>query len=122
MDVLLGSKNQKVRKFNHDTLSTYGIGRELTREQWFHMSRQLLQKGLLDKDGQYGSLTLTPLGRETLKNRKPVFGVLQTSQPKTGPEEQAPRPHDPALFDLLRMKRKTMADEAGVPPYVIFPD
>ena len=122
VDVLLGSKNQKVRKFNHDALSTYGIGRELTREQWFHISRQLLQKGLLSKDGQYGSLTLTPLGRETLMNRQPVSGVLQTVEPDTGAQDHAPRPHDPALFDLLRRKRKTMADEAGVPPYVIFPD
>ena len=122
-DVLLGLENQKVQKFGHQRLSTYGIGKDLTRKQWLHVARQLVQKGLLVQDDRYGSLKLTPRAYEALKNRETILGILQAKEAtlptakKTGEIE-----YDQVLFDLLRQKRKELADAAQVPPYIIFSD
>jgi ATP-dependent DNA helicase RecQ len=123
IDVLLGSENEKVKKYNHQSLSTYGIGQELARKQWQHIGRQLVQKGLLAQDDQYGGLQLTPKAYAALKNKEIILGVLQEEEPraaesKTGGELE----YNKALFELLRARRKALADEARVPPYVIFSD
>jgi ATP-dependent DNA helicase RecQ len=117
-DVLLGSENQKVLKLGHQNLSTYGIGRDLTRDQWMLIARQLLQKELLLQD-EYGSLHLTEKAYQTLKDREPIFGRLEKPQPAGSAEKPS---HDRDLFEILRGKRKELADRAGVPPYVIFSD
>jgi len=117
-DVLLGSENQKVKKLGHQNLSTYGIGKDLTRDQWMLIARQLLQKDMLNQD-EYGSLHLTQKAYEALKNREPIFGLLENPQTAGAAEKLA---HDRDLFEILRGKRKELADKAGVPPYVIFSD
>jgi ATP-dependent DNA helicase RecQ len=122
-DILLGSKNEKVLRWEHDKLSTYGIGAELTKKQWMHIARQLLSMGYLKQEGEYHTLSLTVKALEALKKRETVFGVMQEAkrvQKKGGKKAEVEYNH--ALFALLRQKRKEMADEAGVPPYVIFSD
>jgi len=122
-DVLLGSENQKVLKFAHQNLSTYGIGKDLSRKQWLHLARQLIQKGLLLQDETYGSLRLTSSGSAAIKNREPILGRILQDAPaprisrKTGEPE-----YDRELFELLRKKRKELADQAHLPPYIIFSD
>ncbi len=64
-DILLGSKNEKVLRWGHDKLSTYGIGGELTQKQWMHLARQLLSMGYLKQEGEYRTLGLTPKALET---------------------------------------------------------
>ena len=123
-DVLLGSENQKVLKFGHNELSTYGIGKDLTRNQWMHIARQLIQKGLLNQDEEHGSLMLSSQGYETLRNRVDITGTLEEpvvreARTAGGLEGMV---FDRDLFEILRAKRKALADEAGVPPYVIFSD
>jgi ATP-dependent DNA helicase RecQ len=122
-DVLLGLENQKVQKFGHQRLSTYGIGKDLTRKQWLHVARQLVQKGLLVQDDRYGSLKLTPRAYEALKSRETILGVLQAKE-ATLPtaKKTSEMEYDQVLFDLLRQKRKELADAAQVPPYIIFSD
>jgi len=122
-DILLGSKNEKVLRWGHDKLSTYGIGAELTKKQWMHIARQLLSMGYLKQEGEYHTLSLTAKALESLKKREPVFGVVQEAErvrTKGRKKEEVEYTH--ALFAILRQKRKEMADEAGVPPYVIFSD
>ena len=122
-DILLGSKNEKVLRWGHEKLSTYGIGGELTQKQWMHLARQLLSMGYLKQEGEYRTLGLTPKALEALRKRAPIMGVLQEAErvkKKEGKKEGIEYNH--ALFAILRQKRKEMADEAGVPPYVIFPD
>ncbi len=122
-DVLLGAENQKVLKFSHQHLSTYGIGKDLTRKQWLHFARQLVQKGLLVQDDRYGSLKLTPRAYEVLKSQETVLGVLQAEAAMLPAAKKAGEiEYDQALFDLLRQKRKELADAAQVPPYIIFSD
>ncbi len=123
VDVLLGSQNEKVLKYEHDKLSTHGIGRELNQKQWMHLSRQLVQQGYLHQDGEFRVLSLTQKALDTLRNRTPIMGQLQEV------EERAPKKankseleYNHALFAILRAKRKELADAAGLPPYVVFSD
>ncbi len=122
-DILLGSKNEKVLRWEHDKLSTYGIGTDLTKKQWMHIARQLLTMGYLKQEGEYHTLSLTEKALQALRKRETVMGILQESEEqvrKAGKKSDLEYNH--ALFAVLRQKRKEMADEAGVPPYVIFSD
>jgi ATP-dependent DNA helicase RecQ len=122
VDVLLGSTNQKVMSNRHHELSTYGIGKDLTRDQWMHLGRQLVQKGLLDQDERFGSLRLTPDAYQALRSRETILGVLQQEQAKPAKKHKTGVEYDHALFEQLRARRKELADAEGVPPYVIFSD
>ncbi len=122
-DILLGSKNEKVLRWEHDKLSTYGIGTELTKKQWMHIARQLLTMGYLKQEGEYHTLSLTAKALEALRKREIVFGVLEEAErvKKEGKRKEEVE-YNHALFAVLRQKRKELADMAGVPPYVIFSD
>ena len=122
VDILLGSKNEKVLRWEHDKLSTYDIGTELTKKQWMHIARQLLSMGYLEQDGEYHTLKLTPRALETLRKRETILGVVQEAERVRIKGKKVEIEYNHALFALLRQKRKEMADEAGVPPYVIFSD
>ncbi|MCB0314077.1 MAG: HRDC domain-containing protein, partial [Calditrichaeota bacterium] len=121
IDVLRGSRNQKVQQFSHDRLTTYGIGKEFSKKQWSHLSRQLVRQGLLEKEPAYGGLKLTQRAGEVFAGRAKVFGTIQ-EEPLAPARAETPANYDAALFELLREKRKALADAANVPPYVIFSD
>jgi len=131
IDVLRGSHSQKILKFGHERLSTYGIGTAYSAKQWRHLSRQLIQKGLLLHNYEHGSLKLTPKAWEVLRGKEGFFGRMETDrkerrtaapgayqEARLGKEEG----FDEALFEALRKKRKVLADEANLPPYAIFHD
>ncbi len=124
VDVLRGSKNKKVLQYGHEKLSTYGIGDELTQKQWMHLARQLVQMDYLNQDGEYRVLSLTPQAMDVLRERTPIMGKLKEaerpSRRRKGQDDLSD--YDKDLFALLRQRRKNLADEAGVPPYVIFSD
>ncbi len=125
VDILLGSKNEKVLRWEHEKLSTYGIGKEWDRKQWMHLARQLLSLGYLKQDGEFYTLSLTVKALESLRKREPIFGVMQEAMERVkndGKKKEAELEYHRGLFAILRQKRKELADEAGVPPYVIFPD
>jgi len=124
VDILLGSKNEKVLKWGHDQLSTYGIGTELTKQQWVVLARQLVQMGYLKQDGEYRTLSLTQKALDALRNRAPIMGVVQeaTERVRKDGRKKEELEYNRALFALLRQKRKDMANAAVVPPYVIFSD
>lgn len=121
--VLLGSLDQRILQAGHNQLSTYGIGKELDRKQWSHLANQLLHMGYLEQDREYRSLKLTSKGWVALKNRTPIMGrVSEPRKLKTKERQSANLDYDQALFARLRALRKELADDAGVPPYVIFSD
>ena len=122
-DILRGSNAEKILQNQHNLLSTYNIGTELTKKQWMTLSRQLVQKGLLVQEESFGGLRLTALAGDVLKGNAPFFALLQ--QPVAVRSAKVPANHlvgDAALVDLLKSKRKQLADEGGVPPYAIFAD
>ncbi|HFE62845.1 MAG TPA: DNA helicase RecQ, partial [Caldithrix sp.] len=74
------------------------------------------------KEPEFGSLKLTEKAREVLSGKEKFFGTLQEEPPKPATRTDTYRDYDKTLFDLLRAKRKQLADQANVPPYVIFSD
>jgi ATP-dependent DNA helicase RecQ len=126
INVLRGSEEKKVLKFGHQNLSTYGIGQDLSKYQWFNLSRQFLHQGLMVQDMDYGGLQLSPKAWDVFKGKESVLGRLEGDEVK---EVKAKRKiedididHDEKLFEKLRKKRKEIADKSNVPPYIIFSD
>ncbi len=123
IEILTGSANEKIQRWGHDKLTTYGIGKDLTRPQWSAIGRDLMRLGYLAQDaGQFPTIALTDLGLEALKSRRVIMlskpvELKKISIPRTGEIEC-----DETLFDRLRKLRKRLADERGVPAYVIFGD
>jgi len=124
IDVLRGSKAKRLHGFGHDKLSTYGIGEEHSKKEWFHLSRQFIQKKLLIQDMEFGGLSLTDKGWKVMWGEEKVLGRLEERRPKGSVQEsvQKDRDYDRALFNLLKKERKRLADASNVAPYVVFPD
>ncbi|HET7832468.1 MAG TPA: DNA helicase RecQ, partial [Gallionella sp.] len=132
IDVLLGKTNAKVEQFNHQQLSTFGIGTEWTAAQWSGVYRQLIAAGLLSVDVEgYGGLRLTEAARPVLRGEQEVW-LRRDAEPvkrKSGKTERGSRQReafagagtDP-LWQALKAKRMELAREQEVPPYVIFHD
>jgi ATP-dependent DNA helicase RecQ len=132
IDVLLGKTSAKVEQFNHQQLSTFGIGEALSQPQWSSVYRQLVAAGLLEVDMEaYGGLRLTEDARPVLRGEREVW-LRRDPAPtrrKTSKAERASRSReayaaageDP-LWQALKDKRLELARELGVPPYVIFHD
>jgi len=124
IDVLRGSQSQKVLNYSHDHLEVHGAGKEFSLRQWQFLIRQFLQQGLLLKEEEYSVLSLNRKSRAVLYGREEVLGF---SPPADRIKSKAVKPVvegdiDQKLFDILRAKRKSVADAQGVPPYVVFPD
>jgi ATP-dependent DNA helicase RecQ len=121
IDVLRGSRSQKVLSRRHDQLSTYGIGREFSTKEWQFLARQFIEQELLSRDMEHGSLKLTSKAYDVFKGQQ-VFG-LPPQEPGVFAERcLAEVSYDQVLFDLLRAKRSQLAQAGNVPPYVIFSD
>lgn len=124
IDVLRGSRAIKVTRQRHDRLSTYGIGKEYSAEQWKLLAQQLIQQKLLARNMKHGSVKLTQTGWAVLRGKKvsgtPVETGRKPSGRAVGSGETAA--YDRQLFEQLRTRRKELADTANVPPYVIFSD
>ena len=127
VDVLLGKDNARIKQFEHDRISTYGIGKELHEQEWRSIFRQLMALGYLatDVDG-HGALKLAEQSRPLLRGeielilRKPQQD--KATAKKKGKGSSSLRSVDEPLFELLREHRLTLAKEQGVPPYIIFHD
>jgi ATP-dependent DNA helicase RecQ len=123
IDVLRGSKEKRILANGHDQLSTYGIGRDRSLEEWRALGRSLLHQGLVDEttDG-YAVLRLNTLSWEILRKQRSV--EIAVPPRPTVEREELPENTLMAqmLFDRLRTLRKQIADEQSVPPYVVFAD
>ncbi|MFE6520578.1 DNA helicase RecQ [Streptomyces sp. NPDC057794] len=139
VDILLGKRTAKVIQFDHDQLSVFGIGEELTEGEWRGVIRQLLAQGLLAVEGDYGTLVLTEASGEVLRRerevplrkepKKPVTSRSGSSSAASGRGERKGRTVAAELpeellpaFEALRAWRAEQAREQGVPAYVIFHD
>jgi ATP-dependent DNA helicase RecQ len=124
IEILTGADTQAVRQRGHDQLSTYGIGRELKRDAWQAVGRELLRLGLIESaPGKFATLTLTRTGLDTLRNRTPIQLTKHIDVPKRPDRARAGAIEcDEELFERLRVLRRKLADERDVPAYVVFSD
>lgn len=127
IDVLRGSNNEKILSFDHHKLTTYGIGKNLSADEWKSIFRQLVARGLLDVnvDG-FGGLILNEScrtflrGEEKINLRRDI--KIAATTPRRANLGQNVEAEDQGLWNALRSCRKRLAEEQGVPPYVIFHD
>ena len=123
IDVLRGAKNQKIIQNEHDKLSTYGIGKDRSVDQWRMLGRSLLHQGLIEQtnDG-YSVLKLNALSWEVMRRQRPVSIAVPIAQKITVEHGSEKAVFAEMLMQRLRSLRKQLADEQSVPPYVIFQD
>jgi ATP-dependent DNA helicase RecQ len=118
IDVLRGSRSQKVMRWRHDRLPEYGAGHERSAREWRDLAEQFICLELLQHDMEFGRLRLTAKGRQALQG-----GQVLVSLPLARPAAPAPTPpYEVALFERMRTLRRDLADAADLPPYVIFAD
>ncbi|MFE7434766.1 DNA helicase RecQ [Streptomyces tendae] len=135
IDILLGKRTAKVIQFDHDQLSVFGIGEELTEGEWRGVARQLLAQGLLAVEGEYGTLVLTDSSGEVLRREREVPLRKEPKKPAAAKSAGGGRGERKAkaaaaelpaelvpAFEALRAWRAEQAREQGVPAYVIFHD
>ncbi len=136
IDILQGKKTAKVIQFDHDGLSVFGVGADLSTAEWRGVVRQLLASGLLAVEGDYGTLVLTDASGEVLGGRRsvamrkeaaPAPAARKSSGSGSGFGKAGKVPVDlPAaavpVFEALRAWRAATAKEQGVPAYVVFHD
>ncbi|HEX2962325.1 MAG TPA: DNA helicase RecQ [Ignavibacteriales bacterium] len=122
IDVLLGAETDRIFSFGHQNLTVYGIGKDLTRNEWLKLSRQLLADHIIVKGIEFGSLKLTKRAYEVLLKDMKVYADIKEKEAKHKKAAIEEEKHDPLLFELLRKKRKELAEESNVPPYVVFSD
>ncbi len=127
IEVLTGADTDKIRRWGHDRLTTYGIGGELNRTQWAQVGRELMRLGYLAvAEGEFATLELTEEGMTVLKARTPITLTKAMDLPKAKQRSTVRREGDIAcdeiLFERLRTLRKKLADERRVPAYIVFGD
>lgn len=132
VDVLLGKPSERIVRFGHDQQTTFGIGSELSANEWRHLFRQLIATGFLavDVDG-HGSVMLTEQARPVLKGEQTLnFRKMSVTSSKSGSRDARTKRKtaqniseaDQPLWEALRALRKSISDTAGVPAYVVFAD
>jgi ATP-dependent DNA helicase RecQ len=130
VDVLCGADTEKVRKWDHQTISTYGIGKEHSRTEWLHFGRELMRLGLVSQNSeQFNVIETTPSGRQFLKERARVelrkpFATGRLSREKREQQKTmtGTTAYDEDVMSRLRDWRRKLAAERRVPAYVIFHD
>lgn len=128
VEVLRGSRSEKVLQRKHDAISVHGIGSDISRNEWNRIIRQLLNLGYIQiKDWEYKNLSLTEKSRELLRSQAKfhIRKVIETATSITKSKKKAAIENTHGrddLFEALRKLRKELAQEGGLPPYMIFSD
>lgn len=128
VDILLGKINDKISRFGHDRLSTFGIGRDRSRKEWEQIGRELTARGFIaSSHAAFPTISLTPLGRAALVERRPIQlrRIVKAHLAQSTASSAAVRDTgeiDQDMFEGLRMLRRKIAEERDVPAYIIFSD
>ncbi len=125
IEVLTGADTEKIRRWGHDRLTTYGIGRDLPRPQWASIGRELTRLGYVAvSESEFATLDLTAEGIEVLRSRATITLTRPMDLPKARrvTRREGEIECDEILFARLRGLRKKLADERGVPAYIVFGD
>ncbi len=128
VDVLMGKDDERIKRFGHDQLTTFGIGKDLSQQEWRGIFRQLISRGLLAVDIEgHGALKLTDVCRPVLRAEERLMLRRETKPAKNKKVATRARAAftgaaDPVLWEALRARRLKLAKAQGVPPYVVFHD
>jgi len=123
VDIVTGANTQRIRQYGHDQIKTYGIGNDSPKSYWrFLLDNLLAQEIIVLSDEKFPVFKLTAAARDVLFNGRQIH-ILRQIETKA-PKKQAREifSGDPGLFEALRVLRKRLAEERGVPPFVVFSD
>jgi len=124
IDILQGKSDPRIQKNQHHQLSTFGIGEHLSVAEWRSLFRQLIAQGFLYVDHErFGGVRLTEISRPLLRGEQTLAArkLIKTEKTKKAAKAKVASIHQP-LMDALKVLRKELADEHGLPPFVIFHD
>lgn len=128
VDILRGKQDQRIQRLGHDRLSTFGIGADLSQNAWFSVIRQLIHRGCLEQDiANYSVLRLTEYARPVLRGEKKLILAKPRAAKLVEKKQKQTKlatylEYDKTLFEALRALRRKIAEEASVPPFVVFSD
>ena len=125
IDVLRGAQNERILQWDHHLLPTHGVGAELDANQWRSVFRQLVARGYFSVDIEsFGALRLEEKCRPLLKGEERIDLRRESRQTSARKQTKTPLPEDidVGLWEALRDCRRRLAEDQGVPPYVIFHD
>ncbi len=128
IDILRGASTDRIRKMGHEQIATYGIGADLSEQDWRSVVRQLLARGILVAQGEYGTLAPGEAAAGVLRGETPVplrrdtMGRTTATRTRKASAADALAEGDRALFEALRLWRAETAREQGVPAYIVFGD
>jgi ATP-dependent DNA helicase RecQ len=123
VDVVTGAQTERIRKTGHDQIKTYGIGRDRDKRYWRTVIDNLLGQSLIEQtDERYPVLRLLPAAAPVLYEGQPFYMLRQNETRAKKPRRAAEFEYNQTLFEQLRTVRKALADDQGVPPYVVFSD
>lgn len=124
VDIVYGARTARISSLGHDQLKTYGVGRDRGKRFWRQFIDSMLSQGLLKSEGDpYPLLLITAAGEEVLFGREKFAMhrmLADTSGGKRGVVEELA--YDPQLFVLLKTLRREIAENEGVPPFILFSD
>ena len=125
IDILTGNPTPKVREKGHDGLPTFGVGRDLSKPAWGAVFRQMMGRDLVRPDtDRFGALRMTDAARPILRGEESITlrsDTVEKAAPRYAVKAQVADEHA-SLLSALKAKRRALAEAAGVPAYVIFPD
>jgi len=128
IDILRGATTDRIVQQGHDRLATYGIGNDLSEQDWRSVVRQLLARGILVAQGEYGTLAPGPdagpvlRGEQSVPLRRDVLGRTTVTRARKASAVESVAEEDRDLFEALRAWRAEQAREQGVPAYIVFGD
>ncbi|MCG3204758.1 MAG: ATP-dependent DNA helicase RecQ [Elusimicrobia bacterium] len=123
VDVLMGHATEKIQKWGHASLSTYGIGTEFKKREWLSLGQEMIRKEYLaQSQDDFKTLTITAKGVGALKQRDPITLTKPLSSLRPRRRKEVEGGFDSNLFNSLKALRKELADERNVPAYIIFSD
>jgi ATP-dependent DNA helicase RecQ len=119
INVLRGSRAEKVLQWRHDRLPSYGSGKHNSAEEWRALADSFIECEIVQVDMEHGTLGITPAGFRAMQGEKVSIPVIETVSPEVRP---SPVEYDPMLFEALRKLWRSIALEESVPPFVVFSD
>lgn len=137
IDVLLGSKQKRIMENHHNELSTWGIGKELEKSDWFELTDLLIETGYILKVGEYNVLAVSKMGALALTNRTQIKLPVQLNfkniinAPKQKPSFVLHKKNeflknlsekDAELYNAIKQWRNSTAEKENIAPYMIFGD
>ena len=123
VDVLVGANTEKIRKWGHEKLTTYGIGSEHKKAEWAAIGRELARLGYVAQTtGKFSVIQITQQGVDALSDRRPIELTRPATPPETRRKQVGDIACDEVLFESLRDLRRRIAEELNVAPYIVFSD